>query len=64
MQACDGFELVSKNDNALDEYKMLPAAWHDMLPVQKKAAVDIVKSFDNKAWGIYCCRELIESKSF
>ena len=59
MQAGDGFELVTQNDNALDEYTLLPAAWHAMLPVEKKAAVEIVKKFDNNAWGIECCRELM-----
>ena len=59
MQAGDGFELVTQNENALDEYRLLPAAWHAMLPVDKKAAVEIVKKFDNNAWGIECCRELM-----
>ena len=59
MQAGDGFELVTQNYNALDEYTMLPAAWHAMLPVEKKAAVEIVKDFDNNAWGIECCCELM-----
>ena len=44
MQAGDGFELVTQNYNALDEYTLLPAAWHAMLPVEKKATVEIVKS--------------------
>ena len=59
MQAGDRFELVTQNDNALDEYMMLPAAWHTMFPVEKKAAVEIVKMFDNNAWGIECCNELM-----
>ena len=59
MQAGDGFELVTQNENALDEYTMFPAAWHAILPVEKKAAVQIVKTFDNNAWGIECCRELM-----
>ena len=58
MQAGDGFELVTQNDSELDEYTMLPAAWHTMLPVEKRAAVEIVNFFDNNVWGIECCREL------
>ena len=52
MQAGDGFELVTQNYNALDEYTLLPAAWHAMLPVEKKAVVEIVKKFDNNAWSM------------
>ena len=59
MQAGDGFEIVTKNDNTLDEYTLLPYAWHAMLPVEKKATVDIVKKFDKNAWGIEFCRELM-----
>ena len=59
MQAGDGFELGTQNDNALDEYTMLPGAWHTILPVEKKSAVEIVKNFDNNAWSIECCRELM-----
>ena len=58
-QAGDGFELVTQNDNALDEYTLLPYASHAMIPVEKKAAFDIVNFFDNNAWGIECCRELM-----
>ena len=44
MQAGDRFELVTQNDNALYEYTLLPAARHAMLPVEKKATVEIVKN--------------------
>ena len=54
MQPGDWFELVTQNENALDEYTLLPASWHTLLPVEKKAAVEIVKCFDNNAWGIEC----------
>ena len=31
-----------------------------MLPQEKKAAVEIVIKYDNNAWGIGCCRELMQ----
>ena len=59
MQAGDGFELVTQNENVLDEYTLLSYSCHAILPVEKKAAVEIVKIFDNNTWGIECCCELM-----
>ena len=59
MQSGDGFDTVTQNYNALDEYTMFPAAWHAMLPVEKKAVVEIVKKFDNNAWSMEFWRELM-----
>ena len=60
MQASDGFNVVNQKDNALDEYTLLPSTWQTMLPQEKKAAVEIVKKFGNRAWGVGCCRELMQ----
>ena len=63
MMAADSFDLITQNDNDINEYKLLPAIWQAMSPEQKRAAVSIVEKFGNNAWNIECCAELVKELS-
>lgn len=59
MMAGDGYDLVSQNDYAFDEYTLLPERWQAMTEEEKTSAVNIVKKYNHNAWGLECCRELM-----
>ena len=58
MQASDSFDLVTQDEVDVDLYLLLPALWQAMSTADKTEAVRIVKSYENNAWDIDCCREL------
>ena len=54
MQASDSFDLVTQN-SAVDFYKLLPAFWHGMTPVEKKTVMSVVERFGDDVWQVFLC---------
>lgn len=62
MQAGDTFDLKMQDNNAIDEYNLLPGIWKTMAPALKQTAVNIVQKHSaTNPWGVQCCSELVES---
>ena len=56
MKAVDSFDLVTQS-KTIDTYKLLPAYWQAMEPVQKRSAMTIVKRHES-SWNLDCLLEL------
>mmetsp|Transcript_20420 Transcript_20420/g.37490 ORF Transcript_20420/g.37490 Transcript_20420/m.37490 type:complete len:186 (+) Transcript_20420:142-699(+) len=55
VQSADSFDLVTQNK--VNEYKLLPAVWRALTPLEKGNAVEIFKKH-NSSWCVECIIEL------